>query len=454
MLKKFEPSILFILKLLIFFLSAAAYVLIYGIKFPFLLTPTRTSIVTLGVFTIVYFLMNRIYGGFDIGKRKSKPIIYSLILSLFFTDIISHLFMCVMNVTVVNSGKFVYEYPLLLVSIYIIQVFLVIISTYLGNHLYFCINKPQKSIVIARRGEALDNILPKIKRYKKQYDIKKIVYSDEKSILKEIDEAEIIFFYNLSVSERNWLVEYCYHHKKDIYYSVELSDIVSSTGNRVYFDDKAMVHAPIPGLTFEQRIVKRFMDLTISIIALVLTSPVLLITAICIKLEDNGPVFYLQERATYGGKIFKVIKFRSMKPEDGNIHRSVTKDDDRITHVGRFIRKFRIDELPQLINVIKGEMSIVGPRPEMIENVVAYTKELPEFSYRQRAKAGISGMAQIYGKYNTSPKDKLVFDLTYINQYSVWLDIKLIFRTLLVLLTPDSSTEAFEKPKNTNGKEK
>ena len=96
-------------------------------------------------------------------------------------------------------------------------------------------------------------------------------------------------------------------------------------------------------------------------------------------------------------------------------------------------------------------MSIVGPRPEMVENVEKYTKELPEFAYRQRAKAGLTGMAQIYGKYNTSPKDKLIFDLTYINEYSVWLDIKLIFRTLLVLLTPDKSTEAFEDNKKTEG---
>ena len=140
-----------------------------------------------------------------------------------------------------------------------------------------------------------------------------------------------------------------------------------------------------------------------------------------------------------------MLKFRSMRTEDGSIHRSVTKNDDRITRVGRVIRKFRIDELPQLINVLKSEMSIVGPRPEMLENVEKYTKELPEFAYRQRAKAGLTGMAQIYGKYNTSPKDKLVLDLTYINQYSVWLDIKLIFRTLLVLLTPDQSTEAFEE---------
>ena len=451
MFKKFESTILFIMKLLLFCACAGVFFLIFGSKFYFMLIPTRTSFITLGVFTLVYMMMSIIYGGFDIGKRKSKPIIYSFVLSVFFTDIAAHFFMCIMNITVVHNGKFVYDYPLLLLLTYIIQIFIIVVFTYGGNYLYFSANKPHDSIIITRKGEQTDSIISKIGRYKKQYNITETVFINDPDILKKIDKADSIFFYNLSVPERNAFVEYCYHCKKDIYYSVELSDIVSLGSHRVYFDDKSMVYAPVKGLTFEQRVIKRIMDLVIAGVGLIITSPIFLITALCIKLEDGGPVFYKQERATYAGKIFNVIKFRSMKVEDGSIHKSVTKNDDRITRTGRIIRKFRIDELPQLINVIKSDMSIVGPRPEMVENVEKYTKELPEFAYRQRAKAGLTGMAQIYGKYNTSPKDKLIFDLTYINEYSVWLDIKLIFRTLLVLLTPDKSTEAFEDNKKTEG---
>lgn len=451
MFKKFESTILFIMKLLLFCACAGVFFLIFGSKFYFMLIPTRTSFITLGVFTLVYMMMNIIYGGFDIGKRKSKPIIYSFVLSVFFTDIAAHFFMCIMNITVVHNGKFVYDYPLLLLLTYIIQLFIIVVFTYGGNYIYFSANKPHDSIIITRKGEQTDSIISKIGRYKKQYNITETVFINDPDILKKIDKADSIFFYNLSVPERNAFVEYCYHCKKDIYYSVELSDIVSLGSHRVYFDDKSMVYAPVKGLTFEQRVIKRIMDLVIAGFGLIITSPIFLITALCIKLEDGGPVFYKQERATYAGKIFNVIKFRSMKVEDGSIHKSVTKNDDRITRTGRIIRKFRIDELPQLINVIKSDMSIVGPRPEMVENVEKYTKELPEFAYRQRAKAGLTGMAQIYGKYNTSPKDKLIFDLTYINEYSVWLDIKLIFRTLLVLLTPDKSTEAFEDNKKTEG---
>lgn len=444
MFKKIEFTVLFLMKLMLFCACAAVFFIVFGSKFFFLLRPTRTSFITLGVFTIVYIMMNMIYGGFDIGKRKSKPIIYSFVLSVFFTDLAAHFFMCIMNVTVIHRGKFVYDYPLLLLLTYVIQVFIIILFTYGGNYLYFSVNKPQNTVIITGRGESTDNIVSKIGRYKKQYRITDTVYVNDPDILKKIDAADSVFFYNLSVPQRNAFVEYCYNRKKDIYYSPELSDIVSLSSHRVYFDDKSMIYAPVKGLTFEQRFIKRFMDLAISGVGLVLTSPLFLITALCIKLEDGGTVFYKQKRATYGGRVFNVIKFRSMRQEDGEIHKSVTKNDSRITRVGNIIRKFRIDELPQLINVIKGDMSIVGPRPEMLENVEEYTKELPEFAYRQRAKAGLTGMAQIYGKYNTTPKDKLIFDLTYINEYSVWLDVKLIFRTLLVLLTPDKSTEAFE----------
>ena len=411
------------MKLILFCACAGIFFLIFGSEYPFMLIPTRTSFVTLGVFTLVYMMMNIIYGGFDIGKRKSKPIIYSFILSLLFTDITAHFFMCIMNITVIHHGRFVYDYPLLLILAYLLQIAVIITFTYGGNYLYFSIFKPHDSLIVTRRGEQADNIVSKIGRYKKQYNITGVVFTDDPDILKKIDRADSVFFYNLSVPERNSFVEYCYHCKKDIYYSVELSDIVSVSSHRVFFDDKSMVYAPVKGLTFEQRVIKRLMDLLIAGLGLIITSPIFLITAICIKLEDGGPVFYKQERATYAGRVFSVIKFRSMRAED---------------------------ELPQLINVIKSDMSIVGPRPEMLENVEKYTKELPEFSYRQRAKAGLTGMAQIYGKYNTSPKDKLIFDLTYINEYSVWLDIKLIFRTLLVLLTPDKSTEAFEEDKKEN----
>ena len=175
---------------------------------------------------------------------------------------------------------------------------------------------------------------------------------------------------------------------------------------------------------------------------LLLSSPIWLISALAIKLYDRAPVFFNQDRATIHEKVFRVYKFRTMKEHVEN--RSVTEGDDRITPPGKILRKFRLDELPQLLNVLKGDMSLVGPRPEMLENVIAYTEELPEFRYRLRVKAGLTGYAQIAGKYNTTPKDKLMMDLLYIERYSVFRDIQLLFQTVIVFLKSDS-TEAFCK---------
>ena len=213
----------------------------------------------------------------------------------------------------------------------------------------------------------------------------------------------------------------------------------------ISFGDTPVIFSPVKNNDLVFRFLKKIADLVMSSVGLVVLIPLFIVVSAAIKIEDGGKIFYKQQRITIGGKTFRLVKFRSMREEVGDIHRSVTENDNRITKVGSFIRKFRIDEFPQLFNVLAGDMSIVGPRPEMVENVKAYSKELPEFLYRQRMKAGITGLAQIYGRYNTSPKDKLMFDLMYIEQANIWLDIKLILRTVLVLFTPEESTQAFKK---------
>ena len=207
-------------------------------------------------------------------------------------------------------------------------------------------------------------------------------------------------------------------------------------------DDVSLIGATVKELTLEQRFIKRTMDIVISLVGLIISSPIWLICAICIKANDGGSIFFKQKRATKNGKVFEVYKFRTMKENVSNY--SSTAGDDRITKVGKVLRKFRLDELPQILNILKGEMSLVGPRPEMLENVYSYTADLPEFEYRLRVKAGLTGYAQIAGKYNTSPRDKLILDLMYIENYSIWKDVKLIFQTLIVLFKSDS-TEAFYK---------
>ncbi len=442
---KRRPKRLFVLtlRLIVLALCAACFFVIFSFNNPYLLVLNRTSVIVLLSFTMVYFLMEKVYGGFDIGTRKSRSIVFSMALVALFADLAAHLFMCIMDYTVIQGGRFVYEKPHYLLAVLVIQIAVITGMAYLGNGLFFTFKRPQHCVMIVRRGDQFDDWIKKVERYRKQYNITHICYTDDGDILTRIQKADAVFIYNLAESERAPYIEFCYQCHKDLYYSVEMADVVMLGGKQVYFDDSAMVFAAAEKMSLEEEIFKRILDIFVSGIGLVITSPILLITALAIKLDDGGDIFYRQERATYEGRIFQILKFRSMRQEVGEIHRSATSDDDRITRVGRVIRKFRIDELPQLVNVLRGEMSIVGPRPEMLENVEKYTEELPQFVYRLRVKAGLTGFAQVYGRYNSTPKDKLILDLLYIENYSIWLDIKLIFRTFLVLLTPEKSTEGF-----------
>ena len=209
-------------------------------------------------------------------------------------------------------------------------------------------------------------------------------------------------------------------------------------------DDVYLFNKNNKTLTMEQRIFKRLLDIGLSLLLGILTSPLWICGAVAVKLYDGGPVFFKQKRATIHGRVFDVYKLRTMKTNVENY--SAKKDDDRITKPGKILRRTRIDELPQLLNVLKGDMTFVGPRPEMLENVQSYTEELPEFRYRLRVKAGLTGYAQISGKYNTTPRDKLIMDMMYIEQFSILRDIQLILQTAVVLLKSDS-TEAFGKKK-------
>ena len=224
-------------------------------------------------------------------------------------------------------------------------------------------------------------------------------------------------------------------------------DVVEFRSKHTLIDDISLFSTNIAEVSIEDRILKRLLDILVSLVGLILTSPLWLVFAILIKLEDKGPVFFKQKRMTKNNREFEIIKFRTMKVNVEN--RSATKNDDRITKIGNILRKIRLDELPQILNILKGDMSVVGPRPEMLENVNAYTEEMPEFALRLRVKAGLTGYAQIYGKYNTSPKDKLILDLMYIENFNIFLDIKLILQTVMVFLKIDDSTEGFDEEDDT-----
>lgn len=438
--KKLQNTIVLLLKAVTFLMIFSTFYLGFAIPNPQMLRMSRTSAVTILMYLVVGWAMVAAYGTYDVGKRKSKPIIYSLGLATVITDIVVYLQLMIMNTNAANNLVFRFDNLGLLAIIVVLQVIEIICMAYFGNFVFFKLNAPEKCCVITSSQYSLNSVAYAIKKFKKQYQIASIVDYKNPDVFDEILKCETVFIIDVPVKERSEIVEFCYRHIRNIYFNPEISDVVEINASHVVLDDVSFVAAPVFELSLEQRVLKRCMDVLVSLCAILVSSPIWIVSAIAIKACDGGPVFFKQKRATKDGAVFEVYKFRTMRQNVEN--RSVTSDDDRITPVGKILRKIRMDELPQFLNILKGDMSVVGPRPEMLENVYEYTSALPEFEYRLRVKAGLTGYAQIAGKYNTSPRDKLVLDLMYIENYSIWKDIKLILQTLIVFFKSDS-TEAF-----------
>lgn len=443
LIKRFYNSILFFMEALLYLGCYFIFFFLLGFDNKQLWVLSRTSVVITFTWVILIVLLTIIYGSYDVGRRKVKPIATSLILSHLMTDFAAYLLLNIMNRNDDNNKTFKIEFIGIFVAILLLHLLWILLWTNLGNAFYFSIKEPHSTLLVLSDLQDEKRLRRIIGRFAKKYRVDKAVHYKDENILKKIDAVEAVFLYDLPVGDRTELVNTCYLRRKDIHFNPEVSDIILYTARQSMFDDMTFLSSEERGMTFEQRVAKRLMDIIISVIALAVSSPIYIIAAIMIKAGDGGPVFFRQERATLNGKTFSIYKFRTMRVDAGN--RSVTAGDDRITPVGKFLRKYRLDELPQFINILKGEMSVVGPRPEMLENVRKYTDEMPEFKYRLRMKAGLTGLAQIVGKYNTTSKDKLVLDLLYIESYSFLKDIQLLFQTVLVLLKAEDSTEAFEE---------
>ncbi len=441
-IRKIQRTIIFSIKILMFVCLFFAF---FGLYYPsmsiHLFRFNRASVITASTFAIVGVAFIQVYGGFAIGKKKSKEITYTVFLAALITDIITYLQLSVMA----RAFASLYILILIIAVHYLICWFF----ARFGNYVYFKINSPEKCAVFYNpKTTDAEAILKKFDKYKKQYiitDVADYNIEDFRSIILHNDAVCLL---EVPAEKKSEIISYCYKHNKNIYLLPDLSDVVINYSRQTMIDDTVMLASNQSELSVEQRIIKRTVDIILSAIGIIITSPIMLIEAIAIKIEDGGPVFFKQERITKNEKTFKVLKFRTMIENANSTGYRLTSDkDDRITKVGAVLRKLRIDELPQFFNVLKGDMSLVGPRPEVIELVEKYSMEFPEFHYRHRVKAGLTGLAQIMGKYNTSPKDKLMLDLMYIENYSVWADFKLMFQTLIVLFKSDSTEGVVDKNK-------
>lgn len=413
----------------------------------------RADLLEVGFYGLILFFLSRMYGGMRIGYLKNGEVIFSQVFATLASNVLMYA-----ELSIMAKELFIWDMFLLMTAI---QIVVTIIWNNVAYWIYKSIFPPRKMLLI--HGERpIESILNKFSGRKDKYDIVKCLAISQgvEQIKAEIargyetGEYNAVVLWDISTEERNQLFKYCYGKSIRVYMMPKITDVIVLGAEELHLFDTPILLTREYSLTMEQCFAKRLVDIVCSAILLIITSPIMLITAIAIKLYDGGPVLYKQVRCTKDQREFKIMKFRSMKTdaEKDGVARLATKNDDRITPIGKFIRKVRIDELPQLINIFKGDMSFIGPRPERPEIIAQYMEIMPEFAFRTKVKAGLAGYAQVYGKYNTTPYDKLKLDLTYIENYSFWLDIQLMLLTLKILFWPDS-TEGVENEQITALKE-
>ena len=390
--------------------------------------------VVVALFFFLYILFCRVYDGFLISINRISEIVYSQALASVISDFLLYVVICLLSKRLVN--------PLPLLGALAAQVLLAGVWAYCAHQWYFSKFPAKRTAVVYDVREGLERLVEEY-GLEKKFNIRAALSVQEALANKEIlNTMETVFLSGIHSHDRNILLKYCVDKDINVYVIPRIGDVLMSGARSMH-----MFHLPIlrvgryhPSPVYLA--LKRGFDILASGIATVLLSPVFAVTAIAIKRYDGGPIFYKQKRLTKDGRIFEVLKFRSMRVDaekDGVARLSTGDNDDRITPVGRFIRKVRIDELPQLLNILKGDMTICGPRPERPEIAEQYEQELPEFRLRLQAKAGLTGYAQVYGKYNTTPYDKLMMDLMYIAHPSFLQDLQIMFATVKILFMKEST---------------
>ncbi|WP_029231875.1 exopolysaccharide biosynthesis polyprenyl glycosylphosphotransferase [Butyrivibrio sp. VCB2006] len=411
-------------------ISQDGYVLGGGLKLYF-----RGHVLILGIYFILLLFFSNTYGGLKIGYLKPMDVFFSQIFALFMVNFISYFQISLLRNWLVKAWP--------MVMIFVIQLAISFLWAYATNGLYMKIFKPRQLLLVSGIYP-VDDITKKFNTRKDKYHIAKYMNISEgiEKIYEEcLGNYDGVIIWDVPSEYRNGLVKYCYGRNIRIYVMPKITDVLLKGSTQLHLFDTPVLLLREYAIKIEKRAIKRLIDIVLSLLLIVLCSPVMLITAIAIKLYDGGPVLYKQVRCTQYQRQFKIMKFRSMRvdAEKDGVARLASKNDSRITPIGKFIRTCRIDELPQLFNILVGDMAFIGPRPERPEIIAQYLEEMPEFAFRMKVKAGLAGYAQVYGKYNTTPYDKLKLDLTYIENYSVWLDIKLMLLTVKILFTPDST---------------
>lgn len=383
------------------------------------------------IYTVMTALVYKAYHCTRFGYLKRSDLIYYQLIGICFVNFITYF-----QISVIGRD-FMAVMPILLLTA--LDVLTIIGWAMIISKIYFRLYPPRKLIIVYGSANAAELVMKMSARVDKYMICESVSCSDGMERITELIGAfDGVILCDVPLDMRGALLEYCCGHRIRTYTAPEISDILMRGGDEIRLFDTPLILCRNEGLSPEQRFCKRAFDIFVSAFFLLLFSPVLLICAVAVRAEDGGEIFYRQKRLTRDGRVFDVLKFRSMIPNAEADGKAVlaAEHDARITRVGGILRRFRLDELPQLFNILRGEMSLVGPRPERPELAAEYAKEYPEFSYRLQVKAGLTGYAQVTGCYDTQPLDKLKMDLMYIENYSFVLDIQILLMTVKIALFP------------------
>ena len=418
----------------------------YGQVFPIKVRGFRYNYFIVLAYAAFLLFFNRTYNSFLIGYSRIRTMAFSQMLAQFFSVIIIYL--------LVSIGWFHWNNPAWFLLMLVCDGVLDVLWSFFATGYYFKLYDPKRTLLIYRNKldkKRFGSI--KGKPTERLYKITDELMWDGsfKELRDHLRGYDAIFVAGVNSRCRNGILKYCKEEGIPGFFLPHVGDVIMQESMHIQSFDSPVLYVTRSVISPEYRIIKRIFDFFVSLVGIIVLSPIMAITAIAIRLYDGGPALYKQIRLTTDGKEYKIWKFRSMRVDaekDGVARLSSGDKDDRITPIGKFVRKCRLDELPQLFNILKGDMSIVGPRPERPEIAKQYYETIPDFKLRLQVKAGLTGYAQVYGKYNTDPYEKLEFDLLYINNMGILTDLKLMFATVGILFLPES-TEGISEAQTT-----
>ena len=440
-------SVLNIAKIACLLVQTGMFVFSWLLMQPQYLFNAVTSCIMYGVYAVLLYCLHRIYGSLRIGKARIFNLCTGQILTLLICDGVIFLIGAL-------TLHYLPNIPVLLIM-FVLQVLFSVTWCYFVSRYYYRITPPAPAVILYGSEKERTMMEGICKEYHHYTVIRRIRYdeiTDENDLIGDLpQETQALFLGKTSLPLQETMLRHCAIRGITVFIRPTFGDILLSTSHRRFMSHTPMLKVALQSPPVYYSIVKRSMDIFVSLLILLLTAPVCLMVALMIRLEDGGPALYRQQRLTKGGKVFEILKFRSMRTdaESDGVARLAAQGDTRITRIGRIIRATRLDELPQLINILRGDMSLVGPRPERPEIAEVYAEKLPEFHTRLCVKAGLTGYAQVHGKYNSTPAEKLQMDLMYISEASFSMDAKLILQTVHTMLKKES-TEGVDKDHPSN----